>query len=233
MLTPRIGLGGQPGFEDLLGAAWDHVQEPGGAAAIADGRHVQDNGDVPVLVRGVAPHVFIHAADAHTVEPSWIIDQQPLAFTQDSGVSGIPGHTYGLGDARHRQMLDDHARQHPAHRRTRELRARFGCCAHVLTPHVSTPLAPAASTPPILTSDPARQHCTVWLNALASHLQPQAIPAHERTQIRTIKDSIEHAEVFQTEGVEISIIERPQSLHNHDTPNATHNTYTHKCKEPL
>ena len=24
-LTPRIGLGGQPGFEDLLGAAWDHV----------------------------------------------------------------------------------------------------------------------------------------------------------------------------------------------------------------
>lgn len=88
MLTPRIGLGGQPGFEDLLGAAWDHVQEPGGAAAIADGRHVQDNGDVPVLVRGVAPHVFIHAADAHTVEPSWIIDQQPLAFTQDSGVGG-------------------------------------------------------------------------------------------------------------------------------------------------
>ena len=24
-LTPRVGLGGQPGFEDLLGAAWDHV----------------------------------------------------------------------------------------------------------------------------------------------------------------------------------------------------------------
>ena len=24
-LTPRIGLGGQPGFEDLFGAAWDHV----------------------------------------------------------------------------------------------------------------------------------------------------------------------------------------------------------------
>ena len=75
MLTPRIGLGGQPGFEDLLGAAWDHVQEPGGAAAIADGRHVQDNGDVPVLVRGVAPHVFIHANDTHAIEPCWIIDQ--------------------------------------------------------------------------------------------------------------------------------------------------------------
>ena len=37
-LTPRVGAGGQPGFEDLLGAAWDHVQEPAGAAAFADGR---------------------------------------------------------------------------------------------------------------------------------------------------------------------------------------------------
>ena len=44
-LAPRIGLGGQPGFEDLLGAARDHVQEPGGATAISDGRHVQDDGD--------------------------------------------------------------------------------------------------------------------------------------------------------------------------------------------
>ena len=24
-LTPCVGLGGQPGFEDLFGAAWDHV----------------------------------------------------------------------------------------------------------------------------------------------------------------------------------------------------------------
>ena len=33
-LTPCIGLGGQPGFEDLLGSARDHIQEPGGATAI-------------------------------------------------------------------------------------------------------------------------------------------------------------------------------------------------------
>ena len=38
ILAPRVGAGGQPGFEDLLGAAWDHVQEPAGAAAFADGR---------------------------------------------------------------------------------------------------------------------------------------------------------------------------------------------------
>ena len=74
-LTPRVGLGGQPGFEDLLGAARDHVQEPGGATAISDGRHVQDDGDVFVAVWGVAPHVFIHANDAHALTPGRVVDQ--------------------------------------------------------------------------------------------------------------------------------------------------------------
>ena len=74
-LTPRIGLGGQPGFKDLLGAARDHVQEPGGTAAIMDGRQVQDDGDVFVAVWGVAPHVFIHANDAHAFEPGRVVDQ--------------------------------------------------------------------------------------------------------------------------------------------------------------
>ena len=74
-LTPRIGLGGQPGFEDLLGAARDHIQQPGGTAAISDGRQVQDDGDEFVSVGGVAPHVFIHANDAHAFEPGRIVDQ--------------------------------------------------------------------------------------------------------------------------------------------------------------
>ena len=74
-LTPRVGPGGQPGFEDLLGATRDHVQEPAGAATVADGRQVQDNGDVFVSVGGVAPHVFIHPDDTHAIEPCWIIDQ--------------------------------------------------------------------------------------------------------------------------------------------------------------
>ena len=75
VLAPGVGLGGQPGFEDLLGAAWDHVQEPAGAAAFADGRQVQNDGDVFVSVGGVAPHVFIHPDDTHAIEPCWIIDQ--------------------------------------------------------------------------------------------------------------------------------------------------------------
>ena len=73
--APRIGLGGQPGFEDLFGVARDHVQEPGGATAISDGRHVQDDGDEFVAVGGVAPHVFIHANDAHAFEPGRVVDQ--------------------------------------------------------------------------------------------------------------------------------------------------------------
>ena len=94
-------------------------------------------------------------------------------------------------------------------------------------------LAPAAATPPILTNDAACQHCVVWLNALAGHFQAQVIQARERAQVRAIKGSIRHVEVFQMDGVGISIIERPRPLHNHDTPNPTHHTYTLKCEEPL
>ena len=160
-------------------------------------------------------------------------------------------------------MMNNHARQSPAHRRTRELGARIGRLTHVLAPHVSTRLAPvaanahmhnrgtppagyvrqapdhrvtshalasAASTPPILTSNTARQHSTVCLNALTRHLQPQAIQARERAQIRAIKDSIGHVEIFQMDGVATSIIERPRPLPQHDTPNPTHHTL--KCEEP-
>ena len=48
-----------------------------------------------------------------------------------------------------------------------------------------------------------------------------------------IKDSIGHVEVFQMDGVAISIIERPRPLPGNDTPNPAHNTYTLKCEEPV
>ena len=72
----------------------------------------------------------------------------------------------------------------------------------------------------------------VCLNALTRHLQPQAIQARERAQIRAIKGSMRHVEIFQMDGVAISIIERPRPLPQHDTPNPAHNTYTLKCEEP-
>ena len=58
-----------------LGAARDHIQQPGGTAAIMDGRQVQDDGDEFVAVWGVAPHVFIHANDAHAFKPGRVVDQ--------------------------------------------------------------------------------------------------------------------------------------------------------------
>ena len=73
--APHVGLGGQPGFEDPLGAARDHVQEPGGTATVSYGSDVQDDGDVFVAVGGVAPHVFIHANDTHAFIPGRVVDQ--------------------------------------------------------------------------------------------------------------------------------------------------------------
>ena len=180
-------------------------------------------------------------------------------------LAALPGHAQGLGDARHRHMMNDHARQRPAHHHARELGARIGRLTHVLAPHVSTlwapvaanahmrdrgtppaglmrqapdhrvtrnALAPATSTPPVLTSNTARQHCMVCLNVLTRHLQPQAIQARERAQIRAIKDSIGHVEVFQMDGVGTPIIGRPRPLPGHDTPNPANNTYTLTCEEP-
>ena len=51
--------------------------------------------------------MFIHPDDTLAFKPGWIIDQQTLAFTQDSSVSGIPGHAQGLDDTRHRHMMND------------------------------------------------------------------------------------------------------------------------------
>ena len=181
-------------------------------------------------------------------------------------LAALPGHAKGLGDARHRQMVDHQARQRPAHRRTRELGTRIGRLTHIVAPHMGalrapvaahahmqdrgTPpvrlvrgapdhrvtreaLAPAASTPPVLTTNTACQHCMIGLNALTRHLQPQAIQASERAQIRAIKDSIGHVEVFQMDGVGASIIGRPRPLPSDGTPDPVHNTYTLKCEEPL
>ncbi|SPT55248.1 Uncharacterised protein [Schaalia odontolytica] len=72
----------------------------------------------------------------------------------------------------------------------------------------------------------------VCLNALIRHLQPRAIQAHEHTQISAMIDSIRRIKVFRMDGVGISIIGRPRPLPGHDTPNATHHTYTPNYEKP-
>ena len=89
--APGVGLGGQPGFQDPLGSARDHVQEPGGTVAVSYGSDVQEDSDVRVPVCGMAPHVFIHTNDAHAFKPSWITIQQAHPFGQDNRFDSIPG----------------------------------------------------------------------------------------------------------------------------------------------
>ena len=91
---------------------------------------------------------------------------------------------------------------------------------------------PWCHAPQLLQDCPARR----WLNALAGHLQSKAIQARERAQIRMIKGGIRRVAVFQMDGVGISIIERPQPLHNRDTPNPAQHpntSYTLTCEEPV
>ena len=73
----------------------------------------------------------------------------------------------------------------------------------------------------------------VWPHVLAGHFQAKVIQARERAQVRAIKGSIGHVEVFRMDGVGISIIERPRPLPGHDTPNPTEHPYTLKCEEPV
>ena len=73
----------------------------------------------------------------------------------------------------------------------------------------------------------------VCLNALAGHFQAQVIQVRERAQVRAIKGSIGHVEVFRMDGVAISIIGRPRPLPCHDTPNPAHDTYTLNHEEPV
>ena len=72
----------------------------------------------------------------------------------------------------------------------------------------------------------------IGLNALTRHFQAQAIKARERGQVRAIKGSIGHVEVFQMDGVGTPIIGRPRPLPGHVTPNAAYNTYTLNYEEP-
>ena len=72
----------------------------------------------------------------------------------------------------------------------------------------------------------------VWLNALARHFQAQVIQARERAQVRAIKSSIGHVEVFQMDGVGTPIIGRPRPLPGHDTPNPTHHPQMRRTHKP-
>ena len=84
--APGLVPSGEPGLEDLLGPAWDHVQKPGWTTAVAYGGQVDDDGDIAVAPPGVAathrgylPHGsearggIVDAEDLYAVEAVGIV----------------------------------------------------------------------------------------------------------------------------------------------------------------
>jgi hypothetical protein len=56
---------------------------------VADPSEVNDDGDVLVAAAGVTPHVRVDADYLHAVEPGGIIDEDSLAFGQNTVVGGV------------------------------------------------------------------------------------------------------------------------------------------------
>ena len=83
--TPVLVALGEPGLEDLLGPARNHVQQLGRTTAVAYGGQVNDHGDIAVALPGVVPHIggtsrtgakrggVIDPEDLHAVEAVGIV----------------------------------------------------------------------------------------------------------------------------------------------------------------
>ena len=93
--------------------------------------------------------------------------------------------------------------------------------------------APTLSAAPVLTHYLAGQDGPIASYTLTHHFQSQAIQAREGAQVREIKGSIGHVEVFQMDGVGTPIIGRPRPLPGHDTPNPAYHPHTLNYEEPL
>ena len=88
------------------------------------------------------------------------------------------------------------------------------------------------STLPVLTHYLAGQDGPIASYTLARHFQAQVIQACEGAQVRAIKGSIRHVEVFRMDGVGTPIIGRPRPLPGHDTPNPAYHPHTLNYEEP-
>ena len=81
--------------------------------------------------------MLIDANDLHALEPRGVVDQQPLAFSQDRVVGGVPRDPESLGDTCDGEVCDHDPFQRPPQPGARELRAWLRRGAGVLAPHVS------------------------------------------------------------------------------------------------
>ena len=110
-LAPGVGLGGQPGFEDPLGSAGTMSKSREGPRRSRTG--VKSKTTVTYLSPyGVWRHTCSSTPMTRTPSHragSLISRRAPSVRT--AVLVALPGHAQGLGDARHRHMMNDHARQ--------------------------------------------------------------------------------------------------------------------------
>ena len=141
-IAPGLWTVGEPSREHLLGAAFDHIQQPGRAGAVPDGRQVDDHRDVLVAFAGVPPHVLVDPDRPHPVEPCRVVEQHALTFGQDRVVGRIPRHSKSFGDPGHGQVLHHDPFQRPGQGAPGQPGPRLGGGAGVLPPHVRAAGAP-------------------------------------------------------------------------------------------
>ena len=115
-VAPSLVAVGEPGLERLFGTALDHVEQPGGACAIANSGEVNDHRDVLVASVGVPPDVLFHPVRGYPEEPTLIVNQYPLAFGQDRVVGSVPCDRQPLGDSGDGQVLTHERLQRPLQR---------------------------------------------------------------------------------------------------------------------
>ena len=134
-LTPVLRTGFQPLLEHLLRTSGHHVEQTCWACCLADRGEVDDDGDVLVATPSVPPYVLVDTNDADPVETRRVVDQQPVTFSEDCGVRGVPGHGEFACDHGHGVVVDDEGTQRPVEAGSRDLRSWGRRSSGVLTPY--------------------------------------------------------------------------------------------------
>src|SRR5699024_108304 len=87
-----------------------------------------------VTTPSVPPYVLVDTNDADPVETRRVVDQQPVTFSEDCGVRGVPGHGEFACDHGHGVVVDDEGTQRPVEAGSRDLRSWGRRSSGVLTP---------------------------------------------------------------------------------------------------
>lgn len=144
LLAPFLRAAREPVLEHGLRTTLDHVQQPSRSRFVPIRGEVDDHRDVLVTLPRVPPDMLVDADRGDPVEPCRVIDQLPLPFSEDRTVRRGPGHAQPGGDAGHREVVEDEARQPPGQPTARDLRPLRRGLGRVLAPH---PPAPGALVP--------------------------------------------------------------------------------------